>query len=55
MMRAIGKFVGVYTPVFLLAGPIFMAAFSHGHLGHLIGGIMLGGGLIGLYYKIDLK
>ncbi len=47
MMKEVGKFVDVCCPGLLFFGPVLMG------LGYgLIGGIVLGLGLVGLYYRV---
>ena len=46
-MKEVGKFVDVCCPGLLFLGPVLMG------LGYgLIGGIVLGSGLVGLYYRV---
>ena len=47
MMKEVGKFVDMFCPGLLFLGPVLIG------LGYgLIGGIALGLGLVGLYYRV---
>ena len=49
-MKEVGKFVQFCCPGLLFFGPVLMG------LGYvLIGGIALGFGLVGLYYRVDKR
>ena len=47
MMKTLGIFVGFCCPVLLFVGPVLMG-IGYG----LFGGITLGLGLVGLYYRV---
>jgi len=46
--RKLGKFVGCLTPIFLLAGPILIAAGIGANFLGITGSVLLGLGLLGL-------
>jgi hypothetical protein len=47
MMKEVGKFVNFCCPGLLFSGPVLLG------LGYdLIGGVVLGLGLVGLYYRV---
>jgi hypothetical protein len=51
-MRKLGRFAGWCTPAFLFLGPV-LVAFDHGvNILGILGGLFLGLGLLGLYYRI---
>ncbi len=49
-MKAFGMIVKFATPGFLCLGPIFLAEGLGASLMGVVGGILLGLGLVGMYY-----
>jgi len=55
MMKDLGQFVGFCTPGLLFLGPVLLAVDIDANPLGLIGGIILGFGLVGMFYHLKKK
>jgi len=52
MMKELGKFVKFGTPGLLFLGPVLLAEGLDANLFGLMGGVLLGLGLVGMFYHL---
>ena len=55
MMKDLGQFVGFCTPGLLFLGPVLLAVGVDANWLGLIGGVLFGFGLVGMFYHLRKK